>query len=77
MMEALTLGMAGSIFGVALSFALVEVLRKALGAFFSTGVLGTRVLMGVAIGFVASLVFGVYPAYLGSKTDPVDALRTD
>jgi putative ABC transport system permease protein len=77
MLEAFTLGMIGSILGILLSFALVEVLKKALGAFFAANMLGTRVLLGFGLGFAVSLLFGVYPAYLGSRTNPVDALRTD
>jgi putative ABC transport system permease protein len=77
MLEAFTLGIIGSILGILLSFALVEVLKKALGAFFAANMLGTRVLLGFGLGFAVSLLFGVYPAYLGSRTNPVDALRTD
>lgn len=77
MLEAITLGLVGSIFGIFLSFALVNVLQRALGAFFDTGMLGTRIFLGFAMGLIVSLLFGVYPAYLGSRTNPVDALRTD
>lgn len=42
MLEAFTLGIIGSILGILLSFALVEVLKKALGAFFAANMLGTR-----------------------------------
>ncbi len=77
MMEAFTLGIIGSFFGILLSFALVEILEKALGAFFMTGMWGTRLSLGIAMGLIVSLFFGIYPAYLGSRTNPVDALRTD
>ncbi|HKM43473.1 MAG TPA: ABC transporter permease [Limnochordia bacterium] len=77
MMEAFTLGMVGSFLGILFSFALVKILENAIGVFFATGMWGTRVLLGIAIGLVVSLFFGVYPAYLGSRTNPVDALRTD
>ncbi|HBG00572.1 MAG TPA: hypothetical protein DDW87_03230 [Firmicutes bacterium] len=76
-LEAVTLGIIGSILGILLSFALVEILEQTLGAFFVSGMWGTRVLLGIALGFIVSLLFGVYPAYLGSRTNPVDALRTD
>lgn len=76
-MEAITLGIIGSLLGILLSFGLVRILERTLGAFLLTDMWGTRVLLGIAIGFVVSLFFGVYPAYLGSKTNPVDALRTD
>ncbi|NMB21369.1 MAG: FtsX-like permease family protein [Firmicutes bacterium] len=77
MIEAMTLGVIGSLFGIILSLGLEKILKQALGAFFSPGLWGTRVLLGVVLGLVVSLFFGVYPAYLGSRTNPVDALRTD
>lgn len=76
-LEALSLGVIGSVIGVLLSFGLSVVLEKALGAPLISGMYGTRILLGVTIGFAVSLLFGVYPAYLGSRINPVDALRTD
>ena len=76
MMEAFSLGMLGSSVGILLSFGLAEILERALGGFMA-GMLGTRILLGVIMGFAVSLFFGIYPAYLGSRTNPVDALRTD
>lgn len=76
-LEALSLGLIGSVLGVLLSIALGEILKKALEIPILGGMYLTRVLVGVIIGFIVSLLFGVYPAYLGSKTNPVDALRTD
>ena len=76
-LEAVTLGIIGSILGILLSFTLGEILEQTLGAFFVSGMWGTRVSLGMALGFEVSLLFGVYPAYLGSRTSPVDALRTD
>lgn len=76
-LEALSLGVIGSVIGVFLSFGLSVVLEKAVGVPLISGMYGTRILLGVTIGFVVSLLFGVYPAYLGSRINPVDALRTD
>ena len=77
MMEALTLGMMGSIFGILFSFVMVKVLEGGLGLPLTTSLWSTRVLLGLGLGLLVSLFFGVYPAYLGSRTNPVDALRTD
>jgi len=77
LLESIIPGLVGSLLGIVLSFGLGVVMDKALGAFFVTSSLGMRVLLGVAMGLVVSLLFGVYPAYLGSRTNPVDALRTD
>lgn len=75
MLEAVVLGLAGSVLGIALSFAFAELLKKSLGGW--SGGWGSRLGLGIALGLLISLFFGVYPAYLGSRTNPVDALRTD
>lgn len=75
--EALSLGIMGSTLGIVLSFGLGEILKSALNLPILGGMYLSRILMGVVMGFVVSLLFGVYPAYLGSKINPVDALRTD
>jgi putative ABC transport system permease protein len=77
LLESIIPGLVGSLLGIVFSFGLGVVMDKALGAFFVANSLGTRILLGVAMGLVVSLLFGVYPAYLGSRTNPVDALRTD
>lgn len=77
MLESITLGLTGSIFGTALSFAFGKILERTIGAFLATDMWGTRVLLGIAMGLAVSLFFGVYPAHLGSRINPVDALRTD
>ncbi len=76
MLEAFSLGILGSISGILLSFGLAKILERALGGF-TAGMLGTRIFLGITLGFAISLFFGIYPAYLGSRTNPVDALRTD
>lgn len=76
MMEAVSLGMAGALVGIALSFAFAELLKNSL-SLFATAKLGARIGLGVAMGFVVSLLFGVYPAYLGSLINPVEALRNE
>ncbi len=76
MIEAFSLGLLGSILGILLSFGLAEILKHVLGGF-SAEMLGARIVSGIILGFAISLVFGIYPAYLGSRTNPVDALRTD
>lgn len=76
-MESITLGLTGSVFGIVLSFVLGKLLEKTLGTIFAANMWGTRAFLGIAMGFVVSFFFGVYPAYLASRTNPVDALRTD
>lgn len=76
LVEAFSLGLLGSLLGIAFSFGLGRLLSRVLGAAFP-GMVGTRIFLGVLLGFGVSLLFGVYPAYLGARTNPVDALRTD
>lgn len=87
--EALLLGAVGSGFGLALASGLVAVLRSVLIT--GAGELGARalemyagfrlgapdVLVGLAAGIGLSLIFGLYPAWLGSRQDPVEALRVE
>lgn len=87
--EALLLGAVGSAFGLALASGLVAGLRSLLMA--DAGELAERalfmyagfrlgapdVLVGLAAGIGLSLIFGLYPAWLGSRQDPVEALRVE
>ena len=72
MVEAFLLGLLGSIFGIVFAIVLTSQFEN---DFFT--VFGTQVFVGVSIGCLASLFFGVYPAYLGSQVNPVDALRAE
>lgn len=76
MMEALFLGLVGALVGILLSSGFAVLLERGYGAF-AAGKGGARVGLGIVMGFLVSLLFGVYPAYLGSRTNPVDALRID
>lgn len=78
LLEALSLGILGSFLGILLSFGITKILTVALGGNMEfVGATGDQILLGLGIGILISLFFGVYPAYLGAKTNPVDALRTD
>lgn len=76
LLEALSLGMLGSLLGILFSFAFGAFLRRVLGGFY-VGMLQTQLAIGLVLGLAVSLFFGVYPAYLGSRTNPVEALRSD
>ena len=72
MVEASSLGFFGAFLGLGLALAFVPRFEIAV-----SDVIGLQATLGVLIAFFISLVFGVYPAYLGSQTNPVNALRTD
>jgi len=76
MLEAVVLGLAGALLGIVLSFAFSEVVKAEYGEL-ATGGLGIRLALGIGLGLLISLFFGVYPAYQGSRINPVDALRID
>ncbi len=75
--EASFLGLVGSALGILCSFGLGAVLKYALGTAALPAMAKERIMLGAALGVLTSLLFGVYPAYLASRIDPVDALRTD
>jgi len=87
--EALLLGAAGSALGLLLAAGLVAVFRGALMAQASAAgapamemyaafrLAAPDVLVGLAAGMGLSLIFGLYPAWLGSHQDPVEALRVE
>ncbi len=76
--EASFLGLVGSALGILCSFGLGAVLKYALGTAALPAMAKERIMLGAALGVLTSLLFGgAYPAYLASRIDPVDALRTD
>lgn len=77
LLESLVLGLFGAGFGIVLSFAADQVLLQVSGGSFVGQHHWIRVLLGCGLGVLVSLLFGVYPAYQGSRVDPADALRSD
>lgn len=75
LIEAMVLGLTGSIVGVTLSYGLMTLIGRISPIKIEVGISG--VLIGFGLGLLVSLLFGIYPAYQGSQIDPVDALRTD
>lgn len=87
--EAVLLGTVGSAAGIGLAAGLVAVLRAAMaGDAARSGAAGVElyeglrlgtpdVLIGLAVGVGISLLFGLYPAWLGSRQDPAEALRVE
>ncbi len=73
LVEASTLSAVGAVFGTGLALVAVELLSPKFpwGLAVSAGGLSLAAFFAVAIG----LGFGLYPAWLASRMDPVDALR--
>ena len=78
LLEALTLGFFGSGLGIWFSSVIIKIMKLTIGTDFFIGKSTfEQILLGFGIGILISLFFGTYPAYLGFRTNPVDALRTD
>ncbi len=73
--EALLLGFFGSIIGLGLAFGALQLLSNFMGTELSLSAI--KILIGIGIALVTSLIFGLYPASQAAKINPVDALRTD
>lgn len=74
--EALFLGLSGGILGVLLSFAVFGIIRSVLAIPFQAPT-WTVAVSGIGIAILATLLFGLYPAYQAAKINPADTLRTD
>ena len=77
--EAAILGLMGSVAGVILGEGLTLIINKAAESFIST-TLNYKfylqpVLLGVVVGIVTAIVFGLLPAYSASKIPPAQVLR--
>lgn len=75
LVEALLLGLMGSIIGVLLAWGGLKLLGKLVYLQLSLSPLSW--LVGVGLAVVVSLLIGLYPANQAARIAPVDALRTD
>ncbi len=77
--ESAILGLIGSAVGVVLGELLTLVINKAAEGFVSTALPYTfylqPVILGVVVGIVTAIVFGLLPAYSASKIPPAQVLR--
>jgi ABC-type antimicrobial peptide transport system permease subunit len=73
LIEALTLSVAGGVFGVVLGLATSRVVTEMLE--WQTVVSAGAVALAVTTALVTGVFFGFYPARRASRLDPIDALR--
>ncbi|WP_342764547.1 FtsX-like permease family protein [Haladaptatus sp. R4] len=73
LMQAVLLGVVGSIFGVALG---------AVGGYIATQYVGLPLVfayevvpLAIGVGILVGMVTGLYPAWNAARVDPIDALR--
>ncbi len=74
LLEALTLGVAGSTLGVLLGLGL-PILSRALVPKVAIEVSGLSAVLAFAFSCLVTLLFGVFPAYRASTMNPTEALR--
>ena len=79
MVEAIVLclfgGVLGLMFGIGIGQAIAGLINNLTGMDFVSVVSRNMMLFAVLFSTFVGVVFGVYPAWSGSKLDPVDALR--
>jgi len=75
LIEVLAQCLAGGLFGVALGFGIAVLLRQFTP--FPASVQWWVAGMGLALASVIALIFGLYPAVMAARLDPVVALRTE
>jgi putative ABC transport system permease protein len=73
LVEAITLSVAGGVFGIGIG-ALLAAAISALSPL-PFAVAGWSVVLGLAVTFVIGGIFGTYPAWKAASLDPVEALR--
>jgi putative ABC transport system permease protein len=80
LIESVLLTLAGGIIGILIGACVVGLIYFVLSTFFvSVGWIFafpiSAVVLGLAVSSVAGISFGIYPAYLAGKKNPIDALR--
>ncbi len=73
--EALVISVLGGLFGLVLSFTLVDVLRDFVPSGENIAVPGFALAIGFVFSVVIGLLSGIYPAIRAARLDPIDALR--
>ncbi|TSC59449.1 MAG: macrolide transport system ATP-binding/permease protein, partial [Parcubacteria group bacterium Gr01-1014_107] len=68
-------GVIGVILGAVLSFSAALIISKSLSLDWSFIFPISSVLLGLGVASLVGLVFGLYPARLAAKKDPIEALR--
>lgn len=73
--ESIILSFFGTALGIGLSYGVLALINAATESTLNLGI--TPIMIGLGLGILGSIFFGVYPAYYGVKTNPIDALRME
>jgi ABC-type antimicrobial peptide transport system permease subunit len=73
LIEAVVLSVAGGAIGIGIAYGVCDIVQDKFGM---TTIVKTWII-GVSLGVSAAIgvVFGLYPAFMASRLDPIDALR--
>ena len=73
LIEAVVLSVMGGVIGIAIAYGVCEIVTEKFGM---TTIIKSWI-VGVSLGVSAAIgvIFGLYPAYMASRLDPIDALR--
>jgi len=74
LLESGIVGVVGSIFGIILGVFISMIVFKVADLPMVISILG--LIFSSVMSFLVGMVSGIYPAYIASKTDPINALRT-
>ncbi len=75
LIEALILSISGGLIGMGLGYAGASVISKFMD--FAAVITTDSVVLAFSFSAAIGVIFGFYPAYQGSKLDPIEALRRD
>lgn len=77
LIETMTLSVCGGLVGVAVGWGLSSLIHRLFGDSFPTDVTTWSVGLSFVISAAVGVIFGVYPAIVAAKKDPIEALRHD
>ncbi len=73
--ESILIGVFGGIIGIILGFSAASATKEIIGITTYVGPL--LVAQAFAFAIAISLIAGIYPAFIASKMDPIEALRAE
>jgi len=73
LIEAVVLSVAGGAIGIALAYGICDFVQAKFGM--TTIVKSWIIAVSLGVSALIGIVFGLYPAWMASRLDPIDALR--